>query len=83
MINNFLDVSQYAFLGFLGVAFAYLMTSLLLAVGMNKLPRDHGREFAHDGGLSAGKPVRALSLSLCSCCRCSSSEVWTGRSRSI
>lgn len=56
MINNFLDVSQYAFLGFLGVAFAYLMTSLLLAVGMNKLPRDHGREFAHDGGLSAGKP---------------------------
>jgi phospho-N-acetylmuramoyl-pentapeptide-transferase len=23
---------------------------------MNKLPRDHGREFAHDGGLSAGKP---------------------------
>ncbi len=56
MINNFLDVSQYAFLGFLGVAFAYLMTSLLLAAGMNKLPRDHGREFAHDGGLSAGKP---------------------------
>ncbi len=23
---------------------------------MNKLPRDHGREFAHDGALSAGKP---------------------------
>jgi len=56
MINKFLDVSEYAFLGFLGVAFAYLLTSLLLAVGMNKLPRDHGREFAHDGSLSAGKP---------------------------
>lgn len=56
MINNFLNVSDYAILGFVGVAFAYLLTSFLLAVGMNKLPRDHGREFAHDGGLSAGKP---------------------------
>ena len=44
MINNFLDVSDYAILGFVGVAFAYLLTSFLLAVGMNKLPRDHGRE---------------------------------------
>jgi len=56
MINNFLNVSEYAVLGFVGVVFAYLMTSFLLAIGMNKLPRDHGREFAHDGGLSAGKP---------------------------
>lgn len=56
MINNFLKVSDYGILGFLGVAFAFLVTSLLLAAGMNKLPRDHGREFAHDGGLSAGKP---------------------------
>lgn len=40
----------------MGVVFAYLLTSFLLAIGMNKLPRDHGREFAHDGGLSAGKP---------------------------
>ncbi|MDE7478952.1 MAG: phospho-N-acetylmuramoyl-pentapeptide-transferase [Lachnospiraceae bacterium] len=56
MINNFLNVSDYAVLGFVGVAFAYLLTSFLLAVGMDKLPRDHGREFAHDGGLSAGKP---------------------------
>ncbi|MBO5144709.1 MAG: phospho-N-acetylmuramoyl-pentapeptide-transferase [Lachnospiraceae bacterium] len=56
MINNFLKVSDYGILGFLGVAFAFLATSLLLGTGMNKLPRDHGREFAHDGGLSAGKP---------------------------
>lgn len=56
MINNFLKVSDYGILGFLGVAFAFLVTSLLLGAGMNKLPRDHGREFAHDGGLSAGKP---------------------------
>ncbi len=56
MINNFLNVSEYAVLGFVGVVLAYLLTSFLLAIGMNKLPRDHGREFAHDGGLSAGKP---------------------------
>ena len=56
MINSFLNISDYGILGFMGVAFAYLVTCLLLAVGMNKLPRDHGREFAHDGGLSAGKP---------------------------
>lgn len=56
MINNFLTVSDYGILGFFGVAFAYVATSLLLAAGMNRLPRDHGREFAHDGGLSAGKP---------------------------
>ncbi len=56
MINNFLNVSEYAVPGFVGVVFAYLLTSFLLAIGMNKLPRDHGREFAHDGGLSAGKP---------------------------
>lgn len=56
MINIFLDVSDYGILGFAGVAFAYLLTSILLAAGMNKLPRDHGREFAHDGALSEGKP---------------------------
>lgn len=56
MINNFLDISEYSILGFLGVVFAYLFTCFLLGVGMNKLPRDHGREYAHDGGLSAGKP---------------------------
>ena len=38
MINNFLNVSEYAVLGFVGVVFAYLLTSFLLAIGMNKLP---------------------------------------------
>ncbi|MDE7321548.1 MAG: phospho-N-acetylmuramoyl-pentapeptide-transferase [Lachnospiraceae bacterium] len=56
MINKFLNVSDYGIIGFVGVAFAYILTSIMLAAGMNKLPRDHGREFAHDGGLSAGKP---------------------------
>jgi len=56
MINNFLNIWDYSISGFLGVAFAYLFTCLLLGMGMNKLPRDHGRAFAHDGSLSAGKP---------------------------
>lgn len=56
MINNYLTVSDYSILGFLGVAFAYIATCLLLGTGINKLPRDHGRAYAHDGILSAGKP---------------------------
>lgn len=68
MINNFLNVSDYAILGFVGVAFAYLLTSFLLAVGMNKLPRDHGREFAMMVVfLRANRAVQDLSLSLCLC----------------
>lgn len=56
MINNFLSVSDYSILGFLGVAFAYFGTCVLLGPSMNKLPKDHGRAYAHDGILSAGKP---------------------------
>ena len=56
MINQFLNVSEYSILGFLGVAFAYLATCILLGAFINKLPQDHGRAFAHDGVLSAGKP---------------------------
>ncbi|MCM1183982.1 MAG: phospho-N-acetylmuramoyl-pentapeptide-transferase [Roseburia sp.] len=56
MINNFLSVSDYSILGFLGVACGYLGTCLLLGIGIDKLPRDHGRAYAHDGVLSAGKP---------------------------
>ena len=56
MINKFLSVSDYSILGFLGVAFAYFGTCVLLGSSMNKLPKDHGRAYAHDGILSAGKP---------------------------
>lgn len=56
MINKLIDVSQYSILGFLGVAASYILTCLLLGTQINRLPRDHGREFAHDGSLSAGKP---------------------------
>lgn len=56
MINQFLNVSEYSILGFLGVAFAYLATCILLGAFIHKLPQDHGRAYAHDGVLSAGKP---------------------------
>lgn len=56
MIHYFLNISESSIAGFLGVAFAYLATCILLGTGINKLPKDHGRAFAHDGVLSAGKP---------------------------
>lgn len=56
MINYLGNVSAYSVIGFIGVAFAYLLTCILLGTGINRLPRDHGRVYAHDGVLSAGKP---------------------------
>lgn len=56
MINNFLNIPNAGIVGFLGVLFAYIATCLTLGLAKEKLPRDHGRQFAHDGVLSAGKP---------------------------
>lgn len=56
MINYLGNVSMYSIVGFIGVVFAYLATCFLLGTGINRLPRDHGRAYAHDGVLSAGKP---------------------------
>ncbi len=39
-----------------GVATAFLLTCLALQLFKQKLPKDQGREFAHEGKLSAGKP---------------------------
>ena len=40
----------------IGVIFAFTATILMTAFCMKKLPTDKGREYAHDGKLSAGKP---------------------------
>ncbi len=56
MINYFFNIEDYSIIGFLGVVFAYLATCFLLGTGKNRLPRDHGRAYAHDGTVSAGKP---------------------------
>lgn len=39
-----------------GILFAFLITCIALAKGSQYLPTDLGRDFAHDGKLSAGKP---------------------------
>lgn len=44
------------FLGALGPLVTFVISILLIAVLKEKLPRDGGRNFAHDGALSAGKP---------------------------
>lgn len=54
MINKILDNIQVT--SFLGIMVAFLLTCLCIHVFFSKLPTDQGREFAHDGKLSAGKP---------------------------
>ena len=44
------------FLGALGPLVTFVISILHIAVLKEKLPRDGGRNFAHDGALSAGKP---------------------------
>lgn len=41
---------------FLGAAAVFVLTFIVLHYFRNKLPRDGGREFAHQGELSLGKP---------------------------
>lgn len=43
-------------LAFGGVLFAFLFTCIFLKTMSDKLPKDMGRDFAHDGKKSAGKP---------------------------
>lgn len=55
MITNFFagDTKLFAFLG---IIFAFALTCILLQTMSKHLPKDLGRDFAHDGKLSAGKP---------------------------
>lgn len=54
MINQLLNNIQVT--AFLGIMAAFLLTCLFIHLFYSKLPTDQGREFAHDGTLSAGKP---------------------------
>jgi phospho-N-acetylmuramoyl-pentapeptide-transferase len=40
----------------IGLIFAFSFTCIIISCFYKKLPRDMGRDFAHDGKLSAGKP---------------------------
>ncbi|MDF2802845.1 MAG: Phospho-N-acetylmuramoyl-pentapeptide-transferase [Anaerocolumna sp.] len=53
LIQNNLD---NRILALCGILFTYIITYLLLRFGTGLLPKDGGRDFAHDGKLSAGKP---------------------------
>ena len=43
-------------MAFIGIIFAFLATCFMIGVFNKYLPKDIGREYAHDGKLSAGKP---------------------------
>ncbi len=55
MIEHILGV-EYPIVAFIGILMTFGATCLLLARMSHLLPKDLGREFAHDGKLSAGKP---------------------------
>ncbi len=55
MIEHILGM-EYPVVAFIGILVTFGATCLLLAKLCHLLPKDLGREFAHDGKLSAGKP---------------------------
>lgn len=59
------------FITLLGILFAFCMTCFALAKWSKYLPKDLGRDFAHDGKLSAGKPRGAGFVFIIVFCVCS------------
>lgn len=55
----------------IGIMVAFLATILITKLGARFLPRDAGRDFAHDGKKSAGKPRGAGLIFICVFCICS------------
>lgn len=56
MLHLILPQGQESLMAFGGILFAFVATVLATAKLSRFLPKDAGREFAHDGKLSAGKP---------------------------
>jgi phospho-N-acetylmuramoyl-pentapeptide-transferase len=56
MIYYLTKVSNERLVSFIGIIFAFAFTCILLYSLSKLLPKDMGRDFAHDGKLSAGKP---------------------------
>ena len=56
MLHLILPQGQESLMAFGGILFAFVATVLATAKLSKFLPKDAGREFAHDGKLSAGKP---------------------------
>lgn len=53
---HLLGTIEYAVIAFLGILFAFTATCIAIAKLNKYLPKDLGRQYAHDGTLSAGKP---------------------------
>ena len=51
-----LGTYEHALVAFIGVLFAFAVTCIAIAKLNGYLPKDMGRQYAHDGALSAGKP---------------------------
>ena len=49
-------IGNTTYIRLIGVVFAFAATFIMTKAGMKILPTDKGREYAHDGKLSAGKP---------------------------
>lgn len=56
MMTYLFENAEMKWIALAGLLFAFIITCILLSVFSNKLPKDLGRDFAHDGKLSAGKP---------------------------
>lgn len=56
MLHFFISDTYDSLLAFAGIIFAFAATVFATARLQHLLPKDAGREFAHDGKLSAGKP---------------------------
>ena len=53
---NMLGQFDMPVVAFVGILFAFAVTCIAIAKFNKFLPKDMGRQFAHDGSLSAGKP---------------------------
>ena len=53
---NLLNIFDISIIAFVGVIFAFAVTCIAISKFSRFLPKDMGRQFAHDGKLSAGKP---------------------------
>lgn len=56
MMTYLFENAEMKWIALAGLLFAFIITCILLSVFSNKLPKDLGRDYAHDGKLSAGKP---------------------------
>lgn len=56
MLRNIFENFNYEVICAIGIVFAFFVTFGVLKLFKDKLPKDEGRLFAHDGILSKGKP---------------------------